>query len=604
MVKSKEFQHGDSAEPVRYGTTRPVVHGTQGIVSSGHYLTSMAAMRMLLSGGNAFDAATAAGFTAAVVEPRASYSLAAEAVFMMYHAPTGRTRVLSGQGVAPAKATVRHFKERGLDKIPTGPGPNAELSFTVPGVVDALITMLEAYGTKTLGEAIAPAIEYADHGFPMYQYMRRLLDSTPAMEQFRRYPPGGTDIFYPGGSIPEVGHLLVQKGLAATLKRMAQAEGDAAGHRVNGLRAARDVFYRGDIARTIVQCSERVGGLLAADDLSGYSASFEDPLRTTYMGYEVCAQSTWTQGAVLLQALNILEPTDLRAMGHNSPQYIHTVAEAIKLALADREAYYGDPDFATVPLDGLVSKKYAASRARLIEPDKAFPELPEAGDPWRYSNGAPQLVTGVAAVGAAQAADGSGHQANDGTTHFAVIDRDGNMVCVTPSGGTFEKSVFFSELGCTLSTRSEMFFLDEDHPNGLQPGKRPRTTLVNYMVCKGGEPVMTLGCPGGDNQAQANLQLLLNVLVFGMDPQQAVEAPRFSSQSVTNSFYPRMYLPGQLNVEAGISEEVRSKLARLGHKVVEAEKCGLGAVVTQRDPETGVMSAGADPRRPTSAIAW
>ena len=600
MVKSKD---GDSADPDRYRRTRPVVHGTQGIVSSGNPLTSMAAIRMLLSGGNAFDAATAAGFTAAVVEPRASYSLAAEAVFLIYHAASGRTRVLSGQGVAPGKATVQHFKERGLDKIPTGPGQNAELSFTVPGAVDALITLLETYGTKTLGEAIAPAIQYADRGFPMYQYMRRLLDSTPAMEQFRRYPPGGTDIFYPGGNLPEVGQLLVQKGLAATLKKIAQAEGDAAGHRANGLRAARDEFYRGDIARTIVRCSERVGGLLAADDLSGYRARFEEPLRTTYMGYEVCAQSTWTQGAVLLQALNTLAHTDLRAMGHNSPQYIHTVAEVIKLALADREVYYGDPDFATLPLDGLVSKEYASSRARLIEPEKACPELPEAGDPWRYSNGAPPTVTGVAAVGAAQT-DGNGQQANDGTTHFAVIDRDGNMVCVTPSGGTFEKSVFFPELGCTLSTRSEMFFLDEDHPNGLRPGKRPRTTLVNYMVCKDGQPVMTLGCPGGDNQAQANLQLLLNVLIFGMDPQQAVEAPRFSSQSVTNSFYPRVYLPGQLNVEPGISEEVRSKLAGFGHKVVEAESCGLGAVVTQRDPETGVISAGADPRRPTYAIGW
>ena len=591
-----------------YAASRPVVRGTQGIVSAGHHLTSMAAMRMLLSGGNAFDAAVAAGFAAAVVEPMATYSLASEGSIMLYHAPSERLRVVSGQGVAPGKATVDFFKRKGLDKIPTGPGPNAELSFTVPGMVDAFILMLETYGTKTLAETLAPAIEHSRRGFPMYEFMRRRLQSPENIEQFRSYPPGGMEVFYPGGSPQDAGQLVVQKQLAETLQKMAHAESDGAGHRLAGLRAARDMFYRGDIARTIARCSQRVGGLLDGEDLANYRASFEEPLRASFMGHEICAQSTWTQGAVLLQALNILEYFDLGALGHNSTEYIHTVTEAVKLAFADRERYYGDPDFASIPIEGLVSKEYAAARAKLVRSSRACPELPDAGDPWSYSSSPAVRSAGdvplAVPAGRSASGDGGGGGSDKGTTHFAVIDRDGNMVCATPSGGSFDKSVFFPELGCALSTRSEMFFLEEGHPNGLEPGKRPRTTLVNYMVCRDGRPVMTVGCPGGDNQAQADLQLILNVLVFGMDPQQAVEAPRFSSQSVTNSFYPRVYLPGQLNVEAGIPEEVRSSLSSLGHKVVEEGPCGSGAVVTQRDPETGVMSAGADPRRPTYAIGW
>ena len=601
MVKQK--QAIDLGDPIvrKYPIGRPVVHGTQGIASAGQYLTSMAAMRMLLSGGNAFDAAVAAGFTAAVVEPIASYSLAAEGSIMLYHAPSDKIRALSGQGVAPGKATVEFFKERGFDKIPTGPGPNAELSFTLPGVVDAFLLMLETYGTKTVGEALSPAIEYAQRGFPMYEFMLGRLQDPETVEQFQLYPPGGMDVFYPDGKPHRIGELLVQKSLAQTLQMLVNAERDAAGHRIAGIQAARDMFYRGDVARTIVQCSDRVGGLFTMEDLANYRARFDEPLRTTFMGHEICGQPTWTQGAVLLQAINILEHFNLKEMGHNSPQYIHTVTEAVKLAFADRETYYGDPEFVSVPIDGLVSKEYAAVRVRLLDLDRACPELPEAGDPWRYSR-APQTL---AAVAPAKPIPVGGGQADEsGTTHFAVIDRDGNMVAVTPSGGVFGHSVFFPELGCTFSTRSEMFFLDADHPNGLQPGKRPRTTLVNYLVCKDGQPIMTTGCPGGDDQTQANLQLILNTLVFGMDPQEAVEAPRFASRSVTNSFYPREYLPGRLNVDPGIPQEVRSKLAAMGHDVEEVNSCGLGAIVTHRDPRTGALSAGADPRRSTYAVGW
>ena len=575
-------------------TTRPVVAGTQGVISAGHPLVSMAGMRMLLSGGNAFDAAVAAGFAAAVVEPTASYTLCGECVAMVHAGRTRETLAVSGQGVAPALTTLGVFRGRGFDRVPTGPGPDAHLSFTVPGAVDAYLTLLEVYGTKTVGEVLAPAVSYAERGFPMYEYMHRMLTIAESRSQFDLYPPGGTDVFYPDGRVPEPGELFVQQALARTLRRLVEADATARGHRVAGIAAARERFYRGDIAAIIGAFSERVGGLLRSSDLAGYRAGFEAPLRTTFAGREIVGQSAWTQGPVLMQALGMLATFDLRAMGHNSARYIHVVAEALKLAFADRERYYGDSaERSRMPIAELIASSYARERAALIRLDRAAPELPPAGGR-RHDEPAGGRETKPAGVAA---------PAIDGTTHIAAIDRDGNMIALTPSGGVFRKSAFVAELGCTLSTRSEMFVLEDGHPNALAPGKRPRTTLVNYLICEDGVPVMTIGCPGGDDQAQADLQLVLNVLVFGMNPQQAVEAPRFSTQTLVNSFYPRVYLPGQLNVERGIPATTRSELAALGHEVSETGACGIGAVVTRRDPETGVLSAGADPRRPTYALA-
>ena len=582
-------------------TSRPVVYGTQGVISSGHWLTSMAGMRMLLDGGNAFDAVVAAGFAAAVVEPIANYSLAAEGVFMVYHAASGELLSLSGQGTAPGMATVDFYRSQGLDEIPTGPGPQAHLAFTVPGIVDALISLQERYGTRTLGEVLAPAIGYAELGIPNYEYMLDKIGAPAIREQFDLYPPGGTEVFYDNGALPRPGSLLVQKGLANTLKRMVAAENAAPGHRLAGLRAARDAFYKGDIARTIVECAQRVGGILSLEDLASYHAKFDEPVKSSFMGHEIHGHSTWTQGPVLMQALNMLDHFDLRAMGHNSAAYIHTVTEALKLAMADRQAYYGDPDFADVPIDRLMSKEYAAERARLIDPKRAHPELPPAGDAWRTTEAAAAPAPASTEVGAS---DGDGSGDDGGTTHIAALDRDGNMACATPSGGPFTKSVFFPELGCALSTRIEMFNFERGHPNVLVPGKRPRTTLVNYILVKNGTPIMTVGCPGGDFQAQADVQLILNTLVFGMNPQEAIEAPRFATQSVTDSFYPHTYYPGQLAVEEGILAQTVESLEALGHRVVRSATCGLGATVARRDPETGVLSTGGDPRRACYAIGW
>ena len=594
-----ELEQGDISLP---STGRPVVYSNQGLISTGHYLTSMAGMRMMLSGGNAFDAAVAAGFAAAVVEPIASYSLASEGVFMLYHAASGELLSLSGQGVAPAMATADFYKSRGLERIPTGPGDRAHFSFTVPGVVDAFLSLLDKYGTKPISEVLAPAIHYAEQGIPNYEYMLGRLNWASTKEQFDHYPPGGWNVFYQNRELPSPGSPLVQTALANTLKAMVSSSNGEGSSRVKGIEAARHAFYVGPIAKTIVDCVQQLGGILSLGDLASYESQYQPPISTTFRGHEVSGHSTWTQGPMLMQALNILEHFDLRAMGHNTPAYIHTISEVIKLTFADREAFYGDPDFAPVPIDGLLSKEYAAERAHLIDPNQAQPELPPSGDPWRYSQqpGQPRPVVPATAVGGA---DGDA-SSDDGTTHVAALDKDGNMVCGTISGGAFNKSVFFPELGCTISTRIEMFNCEEGHPNVVEPGKRPRTTLVNYIVSKDGQPVMTIGCPGGDNQVQANVQLILNVLVFGMNPQQAVEVPRFATQSVPNSFYPHVYFPGRLDLEEGISEEIADKLRALGHKIERVSTCGMGATVARRDPDTGALSTGGDPRRASYALGW
>jgi len=291
-------------------------------------------------------------------------------------------------------------------------------------------------------------------------------------------------------------------------------------------------------------------------------------------------------------------------MGHNSPRYIHVVSEALKLAFADRERYYGD---SKVDLAALLAPAYLRERAALVNLQRATPAAPPPGDPRRGGSAADGVAPtdrGSRAIPADRVSEAMPSSAADGTTHIAAIDRAGNMICLTPSGGVFRKSAFAPELGCTLSTRSEMFVLEDGHPNALTPSKRPRTTLVSYLICEDGVPTMTVGCPGGDDQAQADLQIVLNLLVFEMNPQQAVEAPRFSTQTLVNSFYPRAYRPGQLNVEPSIPESTRAALRALGHAVSEIGACGIGAVVTRRDPATGALSAGADPRRPTYALSW
>ncbi|MDA0768763.1 MAG: gamma-glutamyltransferase family protein [Chloroflexi bacterium] len=602
MTTNGSAPNMEKGDVVRPPTGRPVVYGTQGVISSGHYLTSMAGMQMLQTGGNAFDAVVAACFAAGVTEPMASYSLLAEGVFMFYDSKSGDLLSLSGQGTAPGKATVDFFKSKGHDCVPTGPGADAPLSFTVPGVIAALTSMLERYGTKTVAEVLAPSIRYAEAGFPNYEYMLQRIDNAGIHKQFELFPPGGRDIFYDNGQVPKPGSMLVQKKLAGMLKQMVAAESEANGTRIDGIRAANDIFYRGDIARSMIDFATEVGGVITMEDLDSYQVQYEEPIKATFMGHEISSHSTWTQGIMTLQILNMLESFDLEAMGHNSTEYIHIFLEVSKLVFADREAYYGDPDFVTVPIDGLISKEYAVERAKLVNADKPYTELPAAGDPWKYSS--TQKPADASPSGVAGVPEGASGNSG-GTTHISCIDRDGNLVCATPSGGALSKGVFFPEQGASMSSRIEMFNFIDGHPNRLEPGKRPRTTLINYIVSKDGQPVMTIGCPGGDHQAQANAQLILNTLVFGMNPQEAVEVPRFATESVPDSFYPHVYYPNRVSLEEGIPESTADALRSKGHgEIVRAATCGMGGTVSKRDPETGVMSTGGDPRRACYAIGW
>ena len=403
-------------------------------------------------------------------------------------------------------------------------------------------------------------------------------------------------MFYPAGQVPRVGERFRQPALGETLKKLVAAGTQGGADRLAGIRAVRERFYRGDIADTIGAFSEKWGGLLRSSDLAEYHAQFEPPLAMTFAGREILGQSAGTQAPVVMQALGLLQTFDLKAMGHNTWRYVHTVAEALKLAFADRERYYGDSR--EVPLAELLSPAYLRERAALIRADRAMQEAPPPGEVRHIR----QRV--AAPPPPPPAPKRSAAHGKDGTTHIACIDRDSNMIALTPSGGVFRKSVFSPELGCTLSTRSEMFSLEEGHPNALAPGKRPRTTLISYLICQRGRPIATVGCPGGDDQGQANLQMILNMLVFDMNPQQAVEAPRFATETLIDSFWPHSYRPGVLSVEPGISQPVRDELRGSGHTIEVVGACGIGAVVTRRDPDTGTLSAGADPRRPTYALAF
>ena len=375
-----------------WATTRPVVSGTQGVVAAGHPLVSMAGMRMLLAGGNAFDAAVAAGFAAAVVEPTASYTLCGECVALVYDARRGETQALSGQGTAPGLATIEAFRGRKLDRIPTGPGSDAHLSFTVPGAVDAYLTLLETHGTKTVSEVLVPAVHYAERGFPMYEYMHRLLAIPETRSQFDVYPPGGTAVFYPGGRVPEVGEVFVQPALAGTLRKLMEADAQGCDHR----RPASPPRGSASIAATSRPPSARSpsgwAGCCGPAIWPAIARGWSRRCAMTFAGREIVAQAAWTQGPVLLQALGMLATLDLRALGHNSARYIHVVTEALKLAFADRERYYGDAD--SVPMAELLSPAYARERAALIRPDRAMPEAPAPGDPrgrgaWPRRGGSP-----------------------------------------------------------------------------------------------------------------------------------------------------------------------------------------------------------------------
>ena len=588
-------------------TFRPVVRGKRGAVAGGSPLSVEAGLRILQHGGNAVDAGVATILAASVIE-FSHFSFGGE-VPILIKLKGQKVVVIEGMGQAPMKATREFFVNRtgaGNGSATTMAGANkaglipstGPLAATVPAVLDACVTALDQFGTKTLGEVIQPAIELAD-GFPIdelrVQYIRT---RAPIFSEW----PDAKRLFLPNGEVPKVGDLFVQANLARTLRQIVRAEKlGSRGVRNNrhaGLMAARDYFYRGPIAHRIGAYMQAIGGLLAADDFARFAAKVGEPVSTNYRGYEIYKAGFWTQGPAMIETLNMLEGFDLKKMGHNSPAYIHTLAEALKLALADRDRYYGDPNFVKIPPE-LLSKDYAALRRPLIDQQHAS-LAQQPGDPLNMK---PVLASAVQTTGRASTVPDI-ERAND-TTCVNVVDKDGNMLSATPSGAWLP-AVVAGDTGVLMGQRLQSALTDPNSPNVVAPGKRPRITLTPTIVLKGGEPFMALSTPGGDNQDQALLQVLLNIIEFDMSPQEAVEAPRFDTQHYVSSFDDHEFLPGSLNVESRVGLKTIEELSARGHKVKMQSDWGTlsSPTVITYDPKTGVVSAGADPRRSRYAVAW
>ena len=572
---------------------RPVVMGTRHAISAGHYLAAEAGFEIFNAGGNAIDAGVAAGLAIGVLQTDL-VNIAGVAPIMLWSAEEGRVINIDGLGVWPKAMTPDYFANTHGGAIPEG----IERTI-VPAAPAAWLWALERYGTMTFGEVARSAIRFARDGFAMYSLMRENLLAD--IEQYRQWPSSAA-VFLPGGRPPEIGDVFVQADLARTLQYMADEEtAHTNGDRKTGIRAARDAFYKGDIAKTITDYHAANGGFLAYDDMASFEVQVEPSVATTFGDIEVHCCGPWSQGPVLSQSLRLLEGTDLAALGHNSPAYIHTLTEAFKLAFADRERYFGDPKFIDVPMEQLLSDDYIALRRALIRPDKAWPEMPPAGDP---------------RTGLAIAEDG-GHAASDevvdarepatlDTSYVCAIDSAGNAFSATPSDVSRSTPVI-PGTGLCPSSRGSQSWGDPAHPSSVAPGKRPRLTPNPVMALKNGRPFMTMGTPGGDVQSQAMAQVLFNRRVFGMDLQSAIEAPRFSSYSYPSSFEPHDYYPGRLNLEGRIADKTGEALAALGHKVEwwpdmiwrAASLCAI-----EVDQDRGVLHAAADPRRPAYALGW
>jgi gamma-glutamyltranspeptidase / glutathione hydrolase len=582
-------------------TYRPTVRGTRAVVAGGHPLVAEAGMRMLHRGGNAVDAGVAATFAASVIE-FSHFGFGGEVPVIIKLA--GKSVVtINGQGQAPALATRELFEKqptnsqgevrgRKQGSIP-GTGP---LAATVPGVLAAMIVALDEFGTMKLADVLQPAIDLAE-AFPIDELRVTYIRNTrPIIEQWA----DTRAVFLPNGEVPKVGDIFVQKNLANSLRELVAAEQkNARRGRHAALMAARDHFYRGALGKRYCDAIEKEGGLMRASDLAKFSANLDQPTKTNFHGYEVYKVGFWSQGPVMLQALNLLESYDLKALKHNSPDYVHTLTEAIKLAFADRDRYYGDPSFVKVPGAELLSKEYAAMRRVLIDPKIASLEQ-RPGDPINKKSLA-QLI-GFAETGPSEIPEAE--RAND-TTCVNVIDAQGNVFSATPSGAWLPCFIA-GDTGIPISSRLQSFLLTPGHPNELQPGKRPRITLSPTLVMKDGQPFAALSTPGGDNQDQALLQTLLNVIEFGMNPQEAVEAARFDSAHFVSSFDDHKFNPGLLSLEQRFGDAVINDLKARGHKIdVKPDFSPTSApTIVIFDPRTKLIQAGADVRRGRYAIGW
>ena len=592
---------GDGSVGMRTGfTTRPVVMGRRGVVTSGHYLATAAGFRMMEQGGNAIDAAAAMCFCLNLLEPQ-SNGLAGEVPTLIYSARERKVYELSGMGWSAQAFTIDWCREHGIDLIP-GDG---YLPACVPAAVGTWAAALARFGTLSFGEVLQPAIDLAENGYPVYDSLYNSLASN--VDKFTEQYPSTGEVYLPGGKAPEVGELHRNPEWAATLRVLCRAERAAAGSgRVAGIEAARDAFYKGEIVERILDFSSTPvedasgsahAGLLSFEDFADWEAEFNEPVSVNYHGLDVHKCSSWTQGPVFLQQLTLLEGFDLAAMGHNSADYLHTLVECAKLAFADREAHYGDPKFDDVPFERLLSKAYAEERRALVAERASLDMRP--GD---VGSGFPAYATVDVAEDNRRALQveprevrdlGLGHAHVGDTTHLDAVDHEGNMVAATPSGGWLGTSPVIRGLGFPLGTRGQMFYLNPARPNALAPHKRPRATLTPSLVTRNGEPHMVFGTPGGDGQDQWTLQFFLNHVHFGMNLQEALDAPTVHSVHFPSSFYPRESYPGRLVAEGRISGDVLAELERRGHEVEVTGDWVNGKSMGIRFGEPGGVISGA-----------
>jgi gamma-glutamyltranspeptidase/glutathione hydrolase len=578
--------HGSAVgetRPVPFAT-RPVLQGTFGMVAAGHYLAAAIGLRILETGGNAVDAGVATGFALSLLKPQ-SVGIGGEVPILIHLAAEGRSVAINGQGWAPRAATIDWFRSRGITLIPS----DCFLPATVPGQFGSWCTALRRFGTASLADVLGPSVEMAEGGFPMYTAMRNGI--ARVAERFRAEWPTSAAVYLHDGQVPDDGSLVKNPDWGRALKGAIDASLREAGRgRDASIQAAIDYFYTGPIAQQTVEFSTRNAfvdgsgqahtGLLSLEDWAAYGArgtQVEEPVRVNYRGIDVLKCGPWSQGPVFLQQLKLLEGFDLAGLGHNTAQYLHTYLECSKLAFADRERYYGDPEFVDVPLPRLLSSEYAAERRRLIDPHHASTEQrpgevhAAAGDRWPVVSG--------------------------DTTHVDAVDRWGNLFAATPSGGWIGSSPVIEGLGFPLGTRGQMFYLDERHANALQPGKRPRTTLSPSLALRDGQPWLAFGTPGGDQQDQWSLQFLLNVVDFSMDLQEALDAPTAQTAHFPGSFYPHAAEPGVCRLESRIPVEVRSDLEARGHTVGVDGAWSHGQVTAVAfEPDSGVVSGAASPR--------
>ena len=570
---------------------QPTIKANHYMVSAGHYLATEAGYKVFEAGGNAFDAGVASGIALGVVQPDL-VQVAGVAPIILYHAVSDEVITVSGLGWWPKATRLETYINEYGGKIPVGLA-----RAVVPAAPDAWIKVLQRYGTMTFGEVASHAMRYAREGFSIHPLLAENIDTH---QDLLRGWPASAEVFLPNEQPLQTGELIIQRDLAKCIQYMIDEETAASGQgREAALEAARSAFYKGDIAKTITSYHAQNGGLLTMEDMAEYASAFEAPVKRSYKGFgdpiDVYTCGPWCQGPVLLEMLSIIEGAELREMGYNSGDYVHFLTEAMKLAFADREAYIGDPRFNDVPIETMVSAEFGRMRSAEIDMAKAYPEMP-----------APGQVAGAGAGPAATTAAAAPSRMALDTSYTCTVDKDGNVFSATPSDGSYGMPMI-PGTGMAPSSRGSQNWAVEGHPCSIAPGKRPRLTPSPALAMREGKLSMPFGTPGGDVQAQAMLQCFLNMEIWGMEAQDAIEAPRFATYSFPNSFEPHSYEKNILRMEGRMDESVMEDMNDRGHKVEKwpdmTWKAGSVCAI-QADHETGIMTGGADARRASRVMGW